>query len=222
LSANASNVKLNDMELLEELVLGSARGGRRVAESGPLAVSIVRSLTAADVPALMNPPVVGSKPKAPLQLRHSHHQIARYVAAGKPDSEIALITGYCPSYICNLKLGQDFKDLIAYYATQKDQIFVDVMERMKAVGLNTLDEIQRQFEENPDSFTTQQKMDLVELMLVKPMKAQAAVGGAVSIGSGASGVTVNVQFVKAEALPAPESGAESIEMLDITPERIER
>lgn len=199
---------IGDLELLEEIVLGNAAGGRRKAE--PLAVVRVRALTAEDLPLLQNPPSQGQTVRPLQQIRHSHHQLARLLAAGKAQEEISLITGYSPAYISSLKSGQDFKELISYYANQKEMIFVEVMERMKAVGLNTLDEIQRQFEENPDSFTTQQKMDLVELMLVKPMRVAAEQAGQ---SRPASGVTVNVNFVKsAETIELENSSGEIIEV----------
>lgn len=212
----AGPIKSNDLELLEELVLGPSTGGRR--QATPLAVSIVRSLVPDDLPLLRNPPAQGSKPKSPLQLRHSHHQIARLVAAGKADYEIAFITGYNPAYICNLKSGQDFKDLISYYEVQKDQIFIDVMERMKAIGLNTLDEIQRRFEEAPEAFTAQQLMDLTELMLIKPARAAQQGQSSGPPGGSGAGVTVNVQFVAPQAQPSQmlETHAERA-MIDITP-----
>lgn len=217
---NDARVKSNDLEALEALILGPSTGGRKRSPDGPVVISVVRSLTSADIPLLTNPPAQGTVAKSPLQLRHSHHQIARLLAAGRADQEIALITGYSPAYISSLKGGQDFKDLIGYYSEQKDQIFVDVMERMKALGLDTLDELQKKFNEEPDSFTTQQKMDLIELMLIKPIKAAAGngFGSGTNVNVNGAGVTVNVQFVKSEpqsTLPAPTGP----DMLDVTPKR---
>lgn len=196
---------VGDLELLEELVLGQRGSGRKVGP--PVIVGRVRSLTAEDVPALMNPSPLGSKPAGVLHLRHSHHQLARLIAAGKPDQEISLITGYSPAYISSLKGGADFKGLIEYYSAQKEMIFVEVMERMKVLGLNSIDEIQRRFDESPESFTTQQLMDLTELMLIKPSKMPAS-------GQPANGnVTVNVQFVRAPAQPLDKGPGEVIDVM---------
>jgi len=180
---------IGDLALLEELVLGTAAGGRR--RSAPLEVARVRALEASDLELLQNPPNA-ALPIRPLQtIRHSHHQLARLIAAGKADQEISLITGYSPSYISSLKGGQDFKDLISYYSAQKELIFVETMERLKIVGLNTLDELQKRFDESPEQFTNTQLMELIDLTLIKPTKTPQ--GG---IGSPAGGpVTVNVQFV---------------------------
>lgn len=180
---------IGDLALLEELVLGTAAGGRR--KAAPLEVARVRALTSEDVPLLQAPPNV-NLPIRPLQtIRHSHHQLARLIASGKPDQEISLITGYSPSYISSLKGGQDFADLISYYGAQKELIFVETMERLKIVGLNTLDELQRRFDEAPEQFTNTQLMELIDLTLIKPTKAQVGLAPAGSSGP----VTVNVQFV---------------------------
>lgn len=199
---------VGDLQLLEELVLGQRGSGRKVGP--PVIVGRVRSLTAEDVPALMNPAPLNSKPATLQSIRHSHHQLARLIAAGKPDQEISLIIGYSPAYISTLKLGADFKTLIEYYSTQKDLIFVDVMERMKVLGLSTLDEIQKRFEDAPESFTHQQMMDLTELLLIKPNKMPSSGQPA------GSGVVVNVQFVRPPAISEGEG-----EMINISPRAVE-
>lgn len=198
------------LEYLESLVLGQNRGSKN---REPLTITASRSLTAADLPALVDPPPLGTKPKV-AALRHSHHQIARLVAIGKPDVEIALITGYDPAYICNLKHGQDFQELVAYYATQRDLAFTEVMDRMKQMGLDTIDEIQRRFAENPEAFTNTQLMELTELMIIKPMRAQQP--AAQPFGpAGAVAIQINVAGVRPppSAVPLPQDGA----TIDVAP-----
>ena len=183
-----------DLDLLHEIVLGEARGGRRVA--APLAIAKIRSLCEADLEAIQNPPPVQA-PQRLVQIRHSHHQLARLIASGKSDQETSLLTGYSPAWICSLKGGKDFQDLIKYYSDQKDLIFVEVMERMKVIGLSSIDEIQRRFEESPESFTNNQLMELTELMIIKPIKAQSEGFGPKQGGAGGGpSVQVNVQFVQ--------------------------
>jgi hypothetical protein len=199
---------IGDLALLEELVLGTAAGGRR--KAAPLEVAKVRALGLDDLELLQNPPNA-VLPVRPLQtIRHSHHQLARLIATGKADQEISLITGYSPSHISSLKGGQDFKDLIAYYSAQKELIFVETMERLKIVGLNTLDELQKRFDEAPEQFTNTQLMELIDLTLIKPTKTPQAVIGATSGGP----VTVNVQFVSgAQSAPQVIEGS-SREIVD--------
>lgn len=192
---------IGDIALLEELVLGTAAGGRR--KAAPLEVARVRELTSEDVPLLQAPPNA-ALPARPLQtIRHSHHQLARLIASGKPDQEISLITGYSPSYISSLKGGQDFQELISYYGSQKELIFIEAMERMKIFGLSCLDELQKRFDEAPESFTNNQIAELTELMLIKTQKTPMPQGGATSGGP----VTVNVQFVSGAQAPQVIEGS---------------
>jgi hypothetical protein len=177
-----------------------------------LDVSVVRSLTEADLPALRAPMPV----QAPAQtygglakVRHSHHLLARLCAEGlHSDGEMGLISGYAPSYIAYLrKHDPAFRELLGYYSTQKEQIFVEVSERMKALGLSALDELQARLDSETDKWTKRELMELSELLLVK---SQQRGGGLAPQGAGAgAGVTVNVKFVQ-----APQSGT----TIDITPQ----
>lgn len=184
-----------------QAVVGSARGGRRVAAQGPVQVELVRVLTPEDVPLLVNPPPVGSSPPTIASIRHSHHQLARLLAEGREQAEVALITGYSPSRISILKGDPAFAELLAYYAIQREQVFVDVMERMRALGLDSLEEIQARMNETPEKFSARELFELTELMLVKgraaPGSSQGAGAGQVGLGNG--GVNVQVTFVSAPA-----------------------
>jgi hypothetical protein len=180
-----------------EVTFGSARGGRRPAE--PLHISVVRELTEADLPALRAPPPVAAPGQKLLQVKHTHHQLARLLALGCEQAEASLITGYSPSYISTLKSDPAFRELLAYYELQREQIFVDAEERMKSLGLSALDELQRRLETETDQWSRRELMELSELMLVKAKAlAKGGFGGGTAAGSG---VQVNVSFVQASAKP---------------------
>ncbi len=181
------------VQLLEEVELGSARGGRRIA--APLEIEVVRALTEADLPELLSPATVPAGATGHLQIRHSHHLLARCLAEGHSQEHASLMTGYSPSYISSLKGDPAFAELLAYYATQKEQIFLDVAERMRVLGLSTLDELQARLAGKPDEWTRRELMELAELMLVKGRQSPGGTGGP-GPGAGA-GVTVNVKFVTA-------------------------
>jgi hypothetical protein len=196
-------------EAHDAFVLGSGRGGRK----GMRAVTweVVRSLRIPDDLPLLSQSLPAPKQNIS-QIRHSHHQLARLLATGTPQAECALITGYAPSYISVLKTDPTFQDLMYYYATQKEQIFVDVVERMKSLGLSTLDELQSRLEADPDAFANRELMELVELTMVKPMIASR---GQPSHNLAGTGVQVNVNFVKANTdLAKPEPSSISVIDLD--------
>lgn len=178
-----------ELDAIDQLVVGSARGGRRVA-SVPLEMVVLRELNEGDLPRLVNPPPVGSVTPTIQQLRHSHHLLARCMAEGHDQEHVALITGYSTSRISILKNDPAFAQLLAYYGSQREAVFIDVAERMKVLGISTLEEIQRRLDEKPDAMSARELMELAELMLVKGRSGPS--------GPPQAGVAVTVKFVTAE------------------------
>lgn len=187
--------------------IGPARGGRRPAPE--LIIEIVRALTNDDLPKLTSPDVIGSAPIPLKTLRSSHHQLAQLLARGdQSDAEIALITGYSPSRISILKSDPSFAELLAGYREVREAVFVDTLERMKVLGLSTLDELQERLESAPERWSNRELMEMADLMLVKP-KLATPLGQSSALGglqtnvnpNQAIGVAINVQFVKSETPP---------------------
>jgi len=196
-------------ELISALDLGSARGGRRLAK--PLSIEVVRELTEEDLPTLLAPAPIGAPTGALAKLHHSHHQLAQLIARGVETTEVSLITGYSISYISRLS-NEDpaFGELVSHYSSEREAVFVDVLERMRALGLSTLDEIQERLAESPELWSRRELMELAELLLLKPQMRGVSNGGAP-----AASVSVNVKFVT-----APEQG-ESRTSLDAVDVRFE-
>lgn len=183
----------------QEVTFGDARGGRRA--SAPLMLEVARVLEPGDLQALGG--AVAAPAQRLLQIRHSHHQLARLLCEGREQAEVSLLTGYAPSYISSLQNDPAFAELLTYYAIQREQVFIDTVEALKGLGLNTMAELQRRLEEAPEKFSNREIMEALELLLVKPMAAQAKgpIGG--QIGPAPS---INISFVGA-----------SPQTLDITP-----
>lgn len=135
-----------------------------------------------------------TKPRNLKQVRHSHHQLARLLATGVSQEEASLITGYSPNYISVIKDDPTFVGLIDYYHEQREQIFVDVVERMRTLGLSTLDELQHRLDEEPDEWSRRELMEMAELMLVKPAAARTPL----QVTASAQPVAVNIRFVTAQ------------------------
>ena len=188
------------------LSLGSARGGRRV-PAEPLMIEIVRALRPDDLPLLRSPPPVGASTPTVQKLSHSHHQLAQMMASGRPDAETSLVTGYSISRISILRKDPAFGELLAHYASQKELAFVDVLERLKSLGLDSVEELQERLATNPDSFTKRDLMDLVKLGLIEgragPGSRQGA-GASGGPGAASPAVNVQVQFVTADHRPMVE------------------
>lgn len=199
---------MSDENLLDEISLSEPRAP---------SMELLRELTEEDVVAAAQGLVI---PEASAQgqvtrIRYSHHQIARLLVQGKKVIEVAEITGYSPDYISGLGGSPAFKELLAHYDTERDAVFVDTLERMKVLGLHTLEELQQRLSDAPEEWTKRELMELAQLLFGK---GQAAAGGALAVGVGlpaAGGVNVSVQFVEAPKRSAER--AEGREMKDITP-----
>lgn len=198
-----------DLAKMDEIVFGGrAETKGRPAKAGT-EVGIVRSLTEADIPALEfgQQLVPTAKPSGPSQLKHAHHQVARLLAEGRPIVEISLISGYTPEYIGQLQKGGDFLELVKYYDSQRDAIFVDTVERMKSLGITTLNKLQSALEDDAAVWTKRELMEMAELMLLKPGQGRPGLGQ--GGGPATPGVSISVKFISASAQP---------ELIDITPE----
>lgn len=172
--------------------LPSARGNRKgLAE---LAVEFVRELTPDDLPELLSPSKLPTA-NVPVvkELKQSHHQLAQLLALkNHSQTEISLITGYSQAYISRILTDPAFQALMAHYAEVREMVYVDVMERMKNLGLDAMEELQKRMAESPESFSIRETQELMELTLVKPM---AIAAGANANGNGTKAAPViNISF----------------------------
>jgi len=93
------------------------RGPRAI--SAPIEIHDLRTLTRADLAVLAQP-----RPANSIQnLRDSHHAVARAVAAGMSDAEVAQATGYSIGRVNMLRRDPAFQDLIAHKRAMIDAEF---------------------------------------------------------------------------------------------------
>lgn len=188
-----------DLALLEELVLGTDPSKGRKAQDIPF--TVLRVLTEADLPALLNPASIPGPQQTTLQIRTSHHQLARLIATGVPVSEISLVTGYAPSTITKLQHNPAFEELVDYYTRQKEQMFASVWDRMRTLQLNTLEELQARLEDEPEKWTKRELMELFAMLQAK--QAQNGPNSSVNVNGQGSGVGVKVEVTFVEANHPP-------------------
>lgn len=200
-------------ELVTELDLGSARGGKAGSRER-LVVAVVRPLVEADLPAIANPPPVGSKVQTVQALRTSHHQLAQLLAEGKELAEISRVTGYSTTWISNLQTDPAFNELIAYYSAQRDLVFIDAQERMKVLGLDAAGELHTRLHEKAQEFSNRELMEVIELALGPSLAPKAPAGAP----GGVSGLCLEVKFVAPSGPvgPAIDTTA-SAPFTDLTP-----
>ena len=128
-----------------------------------------RSLTEGelkDITAPQGTPVVA-------RLRHSHHALARMLAQGVRPSEAAAATGYAVSRISTLQQDPAFVELVEFYKHQVEGKFLDMSERLAALGMDAVQELQTRLDETPDKFTVGQLLDIVNT--VKPENSPSPV-----------------------------------------------
>ena len=106
-----------------------------------------------------------STPPELLKLRTRHHLIAQLLAIGMKPKDVALKTGYSVSRISILQLDPAFKELLANYTSEQENLTVDVKERLRHLSMDSIDVIQQRFDENPEQFTNKELFDLAELTL---------------------------------------------------------
>jgi hypothetical protein len=150
--------------LIDEVLAPPPARGRK---ARPLEISFRRELNEGDVQALWDVPEGGleSTVRPLVKLRYQHHYLARLLAEGRPNEECALCTGYDPARISVLKSDPAFSELITYYKTQVQEVYINVHERLAALGLNSVEELMDRLDVQPEKFTNRELMELGALGL---------------------------------------------------------
>lgn len=159
--------------------IGSARGGRK--PKGAAQIAVLRDLNVADLDLILNPPSQLSTAPAIKSLKHSHHKLARMLAEGNNGTLCSAVTGYSPSRISILAKDPAFAELVTYYKSQVQDIFVDAQERLAMLGIDTVEELHERLNDKPESFSHGQLMSMAEMAFdrsVAPSK-KAGLGGPV-------------------------------------------
>lgn len=171
----------------------------------PLVLNVARPLGIADIDEILDQDnVIPAAPTGLKKITHAHHNLAQLLAKGEDDQIVSLITGYQHAYICKIKSDPAFRELLAYYERQTQQVFVDVLERMRSLGLSTIDELQERLAEQPEKFSNRELMEMTKLLLVDPLSGGGSSRGQQPAQQG--GPQINIKFVQqAPQTPGPES-----------------
>lgn len=147
--------------IIDSVVPPSARGRRQAELHG----QVRRELNESDVARLWAIPDGGLGSTAtPLQkIGFAHHSLAKLLAEGRTNAECSLITGKSPSRISILKNDPAVAELIEYYKTQAEAIYINVHERLATLGLSSIEELHSRLDENPDAFSARELMELAAL-----------------------------------------------------------
>jgi hypothetical protein len=131
-------------------------------------------------------------------LRYNHHMLAKAVASGQTLLECSKLTGLSVGRVSDLKNDPAFQELVSFYAEELNEVYVDVHQRMAALGTSVLEELQERFEAEPEKFTKRELMDLFTTMADRSIAT--AKGGpspqqALSVGPNGGGLALQINFV---------------------------
>jgi hypothetical protein len=169
--------------------------GRRPA---PIHYGPPRALSEADIASMWERQAEGAKGIPRIKtLRYNHHLLAKAVASGKNLLECSQLCGLSVNRISDLKNDPAFQELVSFYAEELNEVYVDVHQRMAALGTSVLEELQERFEAEPEKFTKRELMDLFTTMADRSIAT--AKGGpnpqqVIATGNGA-GLALQINFV---------------------------
>jgi len=187
--------------------------GRRPA---PILYNVTRHLAETDIASLWEARKDGATPKLKT-LRYNHHLLAKAVAAGKSLIECSNLTGLTAPRISDLKNDPAFQELVSYYAEELNEVYIDVHQRMAALGTSVLEELTERFEADPDKFTKRELMDLFTTMADRSIAT--AKGGptpqqALQVaGPGGAGLALQINFVSPTGETPQTIDAQSVNIL---------
>lgn len=151
---------------------------------------VERELTEQDILAL-GAEALAQGPTSIARLRHRHHLVARLLVEGRPNIEVAAITGYAQGSISQMKADPAFQELMEYYKGQTDAVYVGVHERLARVGEMALDEIEDRLHTKPDTFSNKELRELT----AETFERTVAPGKGLGANQGSSGHSITIQFV---------------------------
>jgi len=99
------------------------------------------------------------------KLSNRHHALARLIAAGTPHYEAAIVTGYQPSRVSILLGDPAFEELIEFYKSKVDEVFVNTMEQIAGLSQDVLEELRDRLQDKPEDFSIGQLQNLMTATL---------------------------------------------------------
>lgn len=131
----------------------------------PLELEVLGAIDVNDLVDRAAAPLPSSKAPSLAKLRQIHHEIARLLASGLSEADVAASTGYSLSRISILKSDPSFKELLAYYSARSEEVFIDVRKRLAMLGTDAVAELQDRLDFKSDSLTNTQLIEITKATL---------------------------------------------------------
>lgn len=131
----------------------------------PLELEVLGAIDMNDLVDRAAAPLPSSAAPSLAKLRQIHHEIARLLASGLSEADVAASTGYSLSRISILKSDPSFKELLAYYSARSEEVFIDVRKRLAMLGTDAVAELQDRLDFKSDSLTNTQLIEITKATL---------------------------------------------------------
>lgn len=146
----------------------------------------------------------------PAKLRDSHHRIARLVAAGIRQKDIAERTGYAPNRISIICQSPAMQELIARYREKIDDAFVDSIDAYYETATNNMLAAERQIADRLDEADAEgETLPMRDLIAISRDAADRF-----GYGKKATNVNVNIDFAAQLERAIQRSG----KTIDVSPQ----
>ena len=101
--------------------------------------------------------------------RYEHHQLASMIAkSDMSDAQCSALTGYSVATISNLRYQKAFKELVSFYKKlDEPPPSPDLVERIRDLGLSTLEELKERLLKDPSAWSNYELMAMTRLLLVE-------------------------------------------------------
>lgn len=129
--------------------------------SVPLVTREVRELVPEDLALLGTER--GIQPLPIKRIGERHHALARALAAGTPSGEAAVVVGLTPSRVSILLNDPSFAELVGFYRTKVDALYIDRNEQLAGLSMDAVSELRRRLEEEPDDITVNALVEITKL-----------------------------------------------------------
>ena len=149
-------------------------------------------------------------PKEPVvaKLRDGHHNLARLLAEGRKDVEVSAITGYSQVHICRLKSDPMFQELVGFYRTQVQGVFLDAHQRLATLGTTAVQVLQERLENEGDEMAIGVLVKVAEMALDRSVAPKKSLEGQ---QRGGNVPQININFVPSNTSSGPIIEAQVIE-----------
>lgn len=149
--------------MIDQAVSALPRGAR--GKGAALPPSLVRPIGRDDLPMILASPAAPPAERPMLRIRHQHHLAAKLMAEGRKPAEVSMITGYSTARLNQLSKDPAFAELITHYKDSATEKWLNVHERLAALGVTVTEELAERLETKADDFSNEELRRLAETLL---------------------------------------------------------